>query len=66
VESTPLNALSRALTVFFVPEVAVSCACEFVRRAVLVNQPAHLFRMTNEVGRKLRRNHEVDFTMGAL
>ena len=46
--------------VFDVEEVAVARAGQLVRRAVLMDEPHDLVRVTHEVGRKLRRDHEVD------
>ena len=47
-------------------EVAVRCSRELVGGAVLVNEPRHLARVTHEVRRKLRRDHEIDRTSVAL
>ena len=47
-------------------EVAIGGAGELVRGAVLMDQPRDLVRMTHEVRRKLRRDHEIDRTSVAL
>ena len=43
-----------------VPELAVRRVEQIVDRAVLVEQPGHLARVADEIGRKLGRNHRVD------
>ena len=45
---------------FGVGELAERGAAQIVNRAVLVEQPGHLVRMADEVGRKLGRDHRVD------
>ena len=49
-----------------VVELAVHRAAEIVDRAVLMEQPRHLVRMADEVGRKLGRDHEIDRLAVAL
>ena len=48
------------------PKSLYGGAAQLVRRAVLVNQPRDLVRMAHEVGRELRRDHEIDRLAVAL
>ena len=47
-------------------EVAVLGAAQFVRRAILVNEPGDLVGVPRKVGRKLRPDHEIDRASVAL
>src|SRR5262245_50881765 len=49
-----------------VAEVAVRCAAQLVRRAVLMNQPGDLAWMAYEVGRELRGDDQIDRPAVAL
>ncbi len=47
-------------------EIAVRRSTQFIGGAVLVQQPYHLVRMTDEVGWKFRSDHEIDGRAVAL
>ena len=62
----PDQPLAQADILFVVAEIAERRSTQLVRCAVLMNQPADLVRVTNEVGRELRGDQEIDRPAVAL